>query len=132
MSASCHPIDYSEQKQQLLERMLTLSKAQLNCLEENREDELSAVLDESEEVRAKIDALDFKLTADGSGRILSPGMREMLEEIRRLDEQCKAYVEERLLFYKAELKNIRQSGKQMQQYVNPYTVADSVFIDMRK
>lgn len=130
MSASNHPTEYGEQKQQLLDHMLTLVKAQLNCLEEDREEELAVVLDESEALRAKIDALDHRYGQ--GGKLLSENMRETLEEIRRLDEQCAAYVKERLLFYRAELKSIRQSGKKMQQYVNPYTAADGFFIDMRK
>ncbi len=130
MAASDHPTEYVQQKQQMIERMLILAKAQLSCLEESREEELAAVLDESEALRAQIDALDARY---GLGKkVLSEEMREALEEIRRLDEQCAAYVEERLLFYKAELKNIRQSSKNMQRYVSPYTVADSLFIDMRK
>lgn len=130
MSASNHPTEYAEQKQRLLDQMLVLAKAQLGCLEENREDDLAAVLDESEALRVEIDALDHRYGQ--GGMLLSQTMRETLEQIRQLDEQCAAYVKERLLFYRAELKNIRQSEKKMQQYVNPYTMADGIFIDMRK
>ncbi len=130
MSVSNHPTEYGEQKQKLLEHMLTLVKAQLSCLEEDREEELAAVLDESETLRAQIDALDARYGQ--GGKFLSEKMRETLVEIKRMDEQCASYVKERLLFYRAELKSIRESGKKMQQYVNPYTVADSIFIDMRK
>ena len=130
MSASNHPAEYVEQKQQLLERMLLLAKAQLSCLEESREEELTAVLDESEALRAQVDALDARYGL--IKKTLSKEMKETLEEIMRLDEQCAAYVQERLLFYRAELKSIRQSGKNMQRYVSPYTAADGLFIDMRK
>ena len=123
-----HPDTYGEQKQQLLERMLTLSRQQLTCMEENREDDLAAILDESETLRSRIDALD----ATHGGGTLTSRMRQTLEEIRRCDEQCAACVRERLLFYRTELKNIRQSGKNMQKYVNPYLVPDGVFIDTRK
>lgn len=124
-----HPDTYSEQKLQLLERMLTLSRQQLTCMEENREDDLAAVLDESEALRSRIDALDAK--HGGSGTLTSR-MRQTLEEIRRCDEQCAACVRERLVFYRTELRNIRQSGKNMQKYVDPYLVPDGVFIDTRK
>lgn len=130
MSASNHPTEYAEQKQRLLDQMLVLAKAQLGCLEENREDDLAAVLDESEALRVEIDALDHRYGQ--GGMLLSQTMRETLEQIRQLDEQCAAYVKERLLFYRAELKNIRQSEKKMQQYVNPYSMADGIFIDMQK
>ncbi len=123
-----HPDTYGEQKQQLLERMLTLSRQQITCMEENREDDLAAILDESEALRSRIDALD----ATHGGGTLTSRMRQTLEEIRRCDEQCAACVRERLLFYRTELKNIRQSGKNMQKYVNPYLVPDGVFIDTRK
>ncbi len=123
-----HPDTYGEQKQQLLERMLTLSRQQLTCMEENREDDLAAILDERETLRSRIDALD----ATYGGGTLTSRMRQTLEEIRRCDEQCAACVRERLLFYRTELKNIRQSGKNMQKYVNPYLVPDGVFIDTRK
>ncbi|HWR21903.1 MAG TPA: hypothetical protein VN366_00365 [Feifaniaceae bacterium] len=128
MNASDHPAGYVEQKQGLLEHMLSLVKAQLSCLTEDREEDLAAVLEESETLRAKIDALD----AGQGPKTLTKEMRETLEEIGRLDEQCTAFVKERLLFYRAELKSIRQSGKNMQQYVNPYTAADGLFIDTRK
>ncbi len=130
MNASDHSTGYFQQKQQLLEHMLTLVKTQLSCMEEDREEELAAVLDESEAVRAQIDALDARIGQ--REKSLSPEMRQTLEEIRSLDEKCAAYVRERLLFYRTELKNIHQSGSKMQRYVNPYTVTDGIFIDMRK
>ncbi len=130
MGASDHPTEYVQQKQQMIERMLILAKAQLSCLEESREEELAVVLDETEALRAQIDALDARCGLDK--KALSKEMKEALEEIRRLDEKCAAYVKERLLFYKAELKSIRQSGKKMQQYVNPYVAGNGLFIDMRK
>lgn len=128
--------EFRNKKAGLLEEMLQIAKTQMESITQDRPDELLKALQRRERIMGRIDSLDTAFKISGGNLSGQCGenteIKSIAASILAIDQQCAQKASQRMAVYKADLKSIAQSAKQLGAYANPYASSQGIYFDTRK
>ena len=129
---------FEAQKLNLLEQILHIAQTQMTSIEQDRPDDLLCALKQRERVIRRIDRLNRQVQSDslvletGAKSGDAPEIRQMIENILSIDQQCSAAADQKLLTYKSDIKSMNKTARQLGAYAQPYCASQGYFFDMKK
>lgn len=127
---------YTSEKLNLLGEMLRIAQSQIESVTQDRPEEFLRALRKRERIIRRIDNLDasFRLIfekqeVDDSG---IDEMRNIAASILALDRKCAEEAKQRMTVYKADIKSLAQSVKQLGAYAHPYNASQGIYFDTKK
>ncbi len=127
---------YKNEKLNLLGEMLRIAQSQMESITQDRPDELLQALRKRERIMRRIDNLDttFRTTygKEGKNGNRNDEIRNIAASILAIDRQCFEKAGQRMTVYKADLKSLAQSAKQLGAYANPFDASQGIYFDTKK
>lgn len=126
--------EYHNKKIGMLSEMLQIAKSQMDSIMQDQPAELLQALRKRECIMRRIDNLDAMFqTSDPAGyRGDNAEIEGIAATILDIDRQCSERAGQRMAVYKADLKSIAQSAKQLGAYASPYASSQGIYFDTRK
>ena len=127
---------YNSEKLNLLGEMLRVAQSQIESVTQDRPEELLRALRKRERIMRRIDNLDasflraFGKQEEDNSRIEE--IRNIAASILALDQSCAEMAKQRMTAYKADIKSIARSAKQLGAYAYPYNASHGIYFDTKK
>ena len=115
-------------KRELLEKLIEITKKQQVLLEQEEVESYIELLDERQNILEQLNELYIK-----HPELKQQNDADLLDELKRLDEENKVEFERQFEETKRKLREVRMMKKNETQYTNPYSVAreEGVYFDKR-
>lgn len=138
MAANTAPTldEYTIEKLDLLGEMLRIAQSQMESIAQDRPDEFLRSLRKRERIIRRIDNLDasFRKTygIEEKNGNRDDEIRNIAANILAIDRQCAEKASQRMAAYKADLKSLAKSAKQLGAYANPFEASQGIYFDTKK